>query len=154
MKLLQRLKDAIRETLLMFADDNEANPFDVDFSFDEVPIGLTENNMNNDDVDHQVGCVKGTDASFIRTRQAFFNGTPNAVAMVEMVTCADFCRDNVDPISGEKSDCIGFNYYNTNSPSCAYFSKYVQVVECIINIIPHFIHSGKKILETFSRSIS
>lgn len=61
-----------------------------------------------------------------------------------MVTCADFCRDNVDPISGEKSDCIGFNYYNTNSPSCAYFSKYVQVVECIINIIPHFIHSGKK----------
>lgn len=70
---------------LVFADDNEANPFDVDFSFDEVPIGLTENNMNNDDVDHQVGCVKGTDASFIRTRQAFFNGTPNAVAMVRFI---------------------------------------------------------------------
>uniref|UniRef100_A0A183U5A7 Apple domain-containing protein n=1 Tax=Toxocara canis TaxID=6265 RepID=A0A183U5A7_TOXCA len=129
--------------ILALANDSEANPFDADFSFDDVPIAM-RTSKTADDTDRERVCVKGAEPSFIRSHHAFINGTPTSVTMVEMVTCADLCRDNVNPVNGERSECAGFNYFNTHSPSCEYFSQLTQVVICPNDVImKNWVHKNE-----------
>jgi hypothetical protein len=54
-------------------------------------------------------------------------GVPTFVAKVEMVTCADYCRKNVQPLGAAKMRCRGFNYLNHDSPTCEFFDESAKV---------------------------
>ncbi|TKR78182.1 hypothetical protein L596_019032 [Steinernema carpocapsae] len=65
---------------------------------------------------------QGLSSTFLRIPEVYVMGVPSFVSKIELVTCAKYCRDNIEPVSGEYRPCGGFNFQNNNeSPSCEYF---------------------------------
>uniref|UniRef100_A0A914WPT3 PAN domain protein n=1 Tax=Plectus sambesii TaxID=2011161 RepID=A0A914WPT3_9BILA len=66
-------------------------------------------------------------ATFIRVPQALVMGIPTIVSTAEMIACAEFCRNNTEPLSGLHRPCKGFNFQSNVIPTCEFFDDQSKV---------------------------
>lgn len=112
------------------ATSGESLPFDY-FSFD-----LLNDPSSDRELSSASACPDGTMTAFIRIAGALLTGVPTMVTTVEMITCAQYCKTNIEPLSGQFRPCRGFNYQNNHKndlPTCEFFDHTAKV--CVIHIV-------------------
>lgn len=83
-------------------------------------------------------CANGSErATFVRVPQAFVMGIPTIVSSAEMIDCAEFCRNNTEPLSGLPRPCKGFNFQSNVVPTCEFFDDQSKVNAALIASMHH-----------------